>query len=250
MNENSAAGTAVGTVAAKDADSDELTYTLTSTGTDHESFTITDGGEIKVASGTTLDRESDPSYEVTVQVTDGKAEDGSDDSTIDATHDVTIDVRNVEEPPDAPAAPTVTAASATSLEVSWAEPSDSGAKAITDYDLRYQASGASTWTDPNHEGTATTATITGLAAATTYSVQVRAEGDGESAWSASGSGTTGAVAPAVSSVALVSTPAAGQNSTYKQGDTVRARVTFAAAVDVTGSPLLKLQLAPTPARGT
>ena len=48
----------------------------------------------------------------------------------------------------------------------------------------------------------------------------------------------------VTSVELVSTPAAGQNDTYKQGDTVRARVTFDDAVDVTGDPVLKLQLDP------
>ena len=243
VQENSPAGTAVGTVAATDAEGDELTYSLTSAGTDHDSFAIGSGGAITVATGAALDFESHASYAVTVQVTDSKAADGTDDSTIDATHDVTINLTNVEEPPAAPAAPTVTAASVTSLKVTWAEPSDSGAKAVTDYDVRYQASGASEWTDHAHTGTGTTATITGLAKATTYSVQVRAEGDGEGAWSASGSGATGAVAPTVSSVALVSTPATGQNGTYKLGDTVRARVTFDTAVDVTGSPLLKLQLA-------
>ena len=42
--------------------------------------------------------------------------------------------------------------------------------------------------------------------------------------------------PAVSAVELVSRPATGQNNTYKSGDTARARVTFDAAVDVTGNP--------------
>ena len=54
--------------------------------------------------------------------------------------------------------------------------------------------------------------------------------------------------PKVSAVALVSTPTVdangdGTNDTYKVGDTVRARVTFNSAVDVTGSPVLKLQFA-------
>ncbi|MYI67987.1 MAG: hypothetical protein F4103_04240, partial [Boseongicola sp. SB0673_bin_14] len=54
--------------------------------------------------------------------------------------------------------------------------------------------------------------------------------------------------PAVNSVALVSTPTVdadgnGTNDTYKPGDTVRAQVTFDQAVDVTGSPVLKLKLA-------
>lgn len=47
--------------------------------------------------------------------------------------------------------------------------------------------------------------------------------------------------PSVSSVQIVSTPAA--NGTYKAGDTVRARVTFSEAVDVTGCPSLQIQFA-------
>lgn len=43
--------------------------------------------------------------------------------------------------------------------------------------------------------------------------------------------------PSVSSVALVST------GPYKAGDTVRARVTFSEAVDVTGSPVLQMRFA-------
>ena len=55
--------------------------------------------------------------------------------------------------------------------------------------------------------------------------------------------------PTVSSVALVSAPtvdADGDNTvdTYKVGDVVRARVTFDNAVDVAGSPELKLQFDP------
>ena len=43
-------------------------------------------------------------------------------------------------------------------------------------------------------------------------------------------------APAVSSVAISSTPAEGQNNRYKIGDAVEATVTFTGAVDVTGTP--------------
>ena len=58
-----------------------------------------------------------------------------------------------------------------------------------------------------------------------------------------------AVGQVAGSVELVSTPAVdtdgdGTVDTYKVGDEVRARVTFDAAVDVTGNPVLKLQLAP------
>ena len=45
---------------------------------------------------------------------------------------------------------------------------------------------------------------------------------------ASASHTVNGAVPGVSSVAFVGTPAAGQNDTYKKGDTVRARVTFTA----------------------
>ena len=102
--------------------------------------------------------------------------------------------------PSAPAAPTVSVGSSTSLSVSWSAPSDLGsASSITDYDLRYFA-GTS---DPANEadwieegetngspdpGSATSARITRLTAGTTYRVQVRALGDLESPWSASGSG--------------------------------------------------------------
>ena len=57
------------------------------------------------------------------------------------------------------------------------------------------------------------------------------------------------VRPQVASVELVSTPTADVDGddvaeTYKLGDVVRARVTFTTAVDVVGSPLLKLRFDP------
>ena len=57
---------------------------------------------------------------------------------------------------------------------------------------------------------------------------------------------TGAVAdvppPAVSNVAVASD--AGEDDTYRAGDTIRVRVTFSEAVDVTGSPRLKIKMDP------
>ncbi|MYA98794.1 hypothetical protein F4X90_03790, partial [Candidatus Poribacteria bacterium] len=147
--ENSVAGTAVGTVTATDSNTeDTLSYSLTSQasgGTDHESFDIDAEGRITVAAGTTLDRETQSSYALSVQVHDGRDAEGEEDTTIDASHDLTVTVTNVVE---------------------------------------------------------------------------------------------------VSSVELISMPAEGQNDTYKLGDAVRARVTFDAAVDVTGNPVLKLQFDP------
>ena len=52
------------------------------------------------------------------------------------------------------------------------------------------------------------------------------------------------VPPAVSSVALTSTP--GSDNTYAIGDAVAATVTFDAAVDITGTPQLELDFAGTP----
>ena len=73
--ENSAAGTVVGTVAATDANTgDTLTYSLVSqasNGTDHEAFAIDSNGRITVADGATLDRDTQSSYAITVQVHDG-----------------------------------------------------------------------------------------------------------------------------------------------------------------------------------
>ncbi len=92
--------------------------------------------------------------------------------------------------PGAPAAPSVSAASSSSLTVIWSAPDDGGS-AITDYDVQYRAGTSGDWTDGNHAGTATTATLTGLSASTSYQVQVRAtNADGAGSWSDSGSGRT------------------------------------------------------------
>ena len=202
--ENNVAGAAVGTVAATDADGDTLTYSLDPTS--DAVFDIDGSGVISVTAANALNHESTPSYSVTVSVHDGKDAHGAPDTTIDATHALTIAVTNVPEPPDAPAAPSVSAASSASLSVSWTAPYVTGRPAITDYDLRYWAGSAdpedeADWIEEGeldghtHTGTATSAMLAGLFANTGYRVQVRAVGDGESPWSASGSATT-SMAPA------------------------------------------------------
>ncbi len=110
-------------------------------------------------------------------------------------------------PPDAPAAPSVAqTGKGGELSVRWAAPDKVNGAYVIDYDLRYcdQNSdtacagkwiaegdrGASGIPDP---GATRTATISGLTAASTYRVQVRAQNAaGEGAWSASGQGTTAA----------------------------------------------------------
>ena len=109
------------------------------------------------------------------------------------------------QPPDAPAAPTLTVPSQTSLGVSWTEPATNG-QPITDYDVQYRActlatdlacSNTSTgtwgaWTDRAGEtasDTATMATVSGLTKATAYQVRVRgANTVGEGGWSDSTTG--------------------------------------------------------------
>ncbi len=71
-----------------------------------------------------------------------------------------------------------------SLTVEWTEPENTGS-AITDYDVRYREVGSGgDFTDARHEGTARTATLTGLRPGTAYEVQVRAtNATGTGEWS-------------------------------------------------------------------
>ena len=63
-----------------------LAYSLT--GTDAASFTIDANGQIMLASGVELDYEGKRSYRVTVQVTDGRDQNGDDDNGRDRRHDL------------------------------------------------------------------------------------------------------------------------------------------------------------------
>ena len=171
--ENSAADTAVGAaVTASDDDGDTLAYTLE--GTDAASFAINlDSGQIQTVTGVDYNHEATKnSYSVTVKASD---------ATASATIDVTITVTDVDEQPDKPAKPTVTAVSgsSTSLDVSWTEPGLNGGPEIIGYQLQYdsRASPADAWSvavDWPHTGTTTTTTITGLTANTEHRVEVRA----------------------------------------------------------------------------
>ena len=101
------------------------------------------------------------------------------------------------EPPGRPAAPSVsaTAGSGTSLDVTWAAPSNTG-PAITSYDLQYRQGTSGNFTNGPQNVTGTSAAIGSLTPNTSYEVQVRAtnaEGDGD--WSFSGTGQTGASVP-------------------------------------------------------
>ena len=76
-------------------DGDTLTYILSGTGA--ASFTIDSNGQIKTVSS--LDGDTQNTYYVTVEVHDGKGDDGSVSTTTDDYINVTITVTDVNEPP-------------------------------------------------------------------------------------------------------------------------------------------------------
>ena len=208
--ENTASGQPVGAaVSATDAEDDTLTYTLE--GADAASFRIgrTTG---RLRTSAALDHEAKPSHTLTVKADDERG--GT------ATIVVTVNVTDVDEPPAAPGAPTVSAVegSATSLSVRWSAPANTGPP-VTDYDLRHKKTGGS-WTDGARNVTGRSATIGGLARDTEYEVQVLARNDeGESGWSPSGRRTTGQAARSVHM----------EDVTVHEGETARFTIVFSPA---------------------
>ena len=140
-------------------------------------------------------------YSVRVKLSDPNG--GSD------FHALTINVTDVEEAPEAPAQPRVTATpgSGWSLEVTWNEPRNDGPP-ITSYQIQYRKSGDTVWQQWPHTGTSRETTIKTILSdpaddtsamhlepRTRYEVQVRAlngEADSTVHWSTSGQGSTGA----------------------------------------------------------
>ena len=235
--ENSAAGTAVGTVAAADPNGETLTYALDETS--DAVFDIDANGAITVAADNTLDFESTESYAATVSIADGKDPDGNAETepAADATHAVTINLTDVDEPPPAPEAPTVTSTTASSVKVAWTAPDMAGKPEITDFEVQYRQSGTTAWTDAAFDGTDTSTTISGVTLGATYEAQVRATNDeGTGEWSASGSGQP--LGGSVSSVAFTNKPASGGYAAI--GSHVEVTATFNQAVTVTGTPRIAL----------
>ncbi len=111
----------------------------------------------------------------------------------------------------APAISSATA-TATTVQVAWNAPSSDGGETITAYDLRYIRSDASDKSDGNWTGAddvwetgggALSYRQTGLTPSTEYDFQVRAvNSDGDGAWSATRTATTGT--PAISGTATLS----------------------------------------------
>ena len=181
VDENSPVPTILGApITATDTDmGDTRTYSLT--GANAADFSIDSNGQVRTAS--VVDHELRASYNLMVVATDSH----SGETMIG----LTIMVNNMDEPPDPPVAPTVTAASLTSLTVRWAVPNNadpSSRTAITDYAVRYRAGNSGAYMVlADAIGTATTTPIIGLSPNTAYQVQVRADNaEGESAWSLPG----------------------------------------------------------------
>ena len=178
LRENTGADEYVGDpFTATDDDGDTLTYSLE--GDDAGSFAINSRtGQILTREGVTYDYEDTTEYSVRVKADDGERG--------DATIEVAIHVIDVDEPPLAPRAPTLSDGpdDGGSLDVTWRAPDNSGRPDIESYDLRYRKSGAEGWRNGPQDVTGTSAAITGLEAGSDYQVGVRAtndEGDGE--WS-------------------------------------------------------------------
>ena len=189
---------AVGTVAASDSDGgDSVTGYAIQGGADASKFSIVEAsGVLTFASAPNFEAPTDADtgndYVVVVRATSGT---GARAKAADQTITVTVTDMGGEAP-GIPAAPSVSSASATSLNVSWTAPANAG-PAITDYDYRHRvASPRGSWTEVTTTTiTALGATIAGLAENTEYDVQVRATNDdGEGAWSQPGSGSTGEAA--------------------------------------------------------
>ena len=176
VEENSPAGTAVGDpVTATDPDGGTLTYTLS----EAAEFDIDPAtGQISVAEDAVLNYEATESYTVTV-------------SHGDATTTVAIAVTDVDEPPDAPDAPTVTGNSEDKVTASWTVSLYADRPPITNHDLQYRKQGDTEWTLIEPVGLAIEYPIGGLESNTFYEAQVRAINDeGRSEWSETGTGKT------------------------------------------------------------
>ena len=226
--ENTASAQDVGAVlTATDSDNDPLTYTLE--GTDAASFGIeSDSGQIFTIGGVNFDHETKSTYTVVVKADDSNG--GTD------TIAVTITVTDVNEPPAAPAAPTVSAitGSTTSLTVSWTAPANTGPP-IDDYDLQYRQGNSGNFTNGPQNVSGTPATIDNLLEDTVYQVQVRASNDeGTSGWSPSGSGRTSGGDNTATEVTILASSSSVPYSTFHDATfTVMRTGLFTDALTVT-----------------
>ena len=131
-----------------DDDGDEVSYAITG-GADQALFTI--GATSGLLAIPTLPDHENPAdadgnnvYLVTVTATGGTGA-----RALSTDQAITVIVNDVDEPPSAPAAPTVVAVAGTSdsLSVRWLAPDNAGKPDIDSYDLQYRQGTTGDWTD-------------------------------------------------------------------------------------------------------
>ena len=204
--------TAVGTVVASDMDDeDEVTSYEVTDGADRSRFSIgrTRGALVfnaapnfespaDVSSSDPVNAGGNNEYLLVVT-----AKSGSGAREMSAQQSITVTVRNVNEPPGRPAAPTLSASTSTSLTVAWTAPGNLGAPDITGYDLQYMETSEISFRNGPQNQTGTSASITGLEAGTEHQVQVRASNaEGDSRWSESLTASTQMADPVNLSLSL------------------------------------------------
>ncbi len=178
--ENTPAGSDIGVPFHASAGARALRYGLE--GADADAFAIDpDSGQLRTRAGASYDHEARPRLELRVTATDPRGR--------SAGIAVLVTVTDIDEPPGPPGTPEELSASSTRLTIGWTEPGNTGPP-IEGYDVQYRRFGGD-FTDLEHEGTTTTARITGLQRATRYQFLVRAiNAEGVGAWSERGSGRT------------------------------------------------------------
>ena len=188
--ENTPPGTNVGApvTASETVNTDDKTLVYSLDGSDKDSFGVDElTGQVITKAPLNYEDDNNRAFSFSVIATNAYNSDDEVDSTV-----VIVMVGDVEEPPPAPAAPTVTSGSnATSLVVHWDAPDVTGRPDIDGYDVEYKKATETDYTDAPHSGTGTEADISGLDAGTDYHVRVLAENDeGKDAWSLVGTGIT------------------------------------------------------------
>ncbi len=158
--------------------SGSATYTLSGVNSSH--FVIANNGQLRVAQGATLDYGTYPEYDLKVEFPYGNRT---------ARFFVTITLEDVV--PDAPGAPVAERNPANpdrSIKVTWTAPADNG-EPITGYTVRY--SGGGSQGEQPFLASSTQGIVTGLSPTTSYTVQVKADANGEdSFWSPSSNAVT------------------------------------------------------------
>ena len=228
VSENTPAGTNIPGAGrtATDPDGDTLAYSfLTTGGSDYQHFAINEStGQVRTHGP--LDYETRSSYSVTVRAADTEGAVGA--------IAYTIEVADVDEPPDAPATPAVSAVPIADvlnpqyrLRVSWSAPANAGRPPISGYDVQYRQGTAGGWSNGPQGVSATETILDGLGEDTAYQVQVRASNDeGDSPWSSPpGSGRTNSrdnSAPVFAQPSVVLTVAENTPATRAIGSPVAA----------------------------